>query len=404
MPSDVFAGLKVWDMSWVGVGPLTARYLADYGATVVRLDTSKRPDPLRSAPPYPQGQPGLNNSLFYGDFNASKLGMGLDLSTEEGRLIALQLAEWADVVVESFVPGTMADWGLAYEDLKKVNPSLIMLSSCMQGQTGPRAQYPGYGNLMAALAGYYEITGWPDRGPVAVYGAYTDFIGQRFCASALIAALDHRRRTGEGQHIDVSQFEAGLTFLGTEFLDFETNDRVATRAGNADPYAAPHGNYPCRGNDRWIAIACFTDDHWNALCDLMGNPDWTKEFSTLAERKAREPELNERVAAWTGDWDRDELFYRLQPHLPAGPVHAQSDLYEDAQIVYRDYFEWVEHPVMGKVPYNGLQARLSKTPGFVHKPSPCIGEDSLYVLESILGKSEEESGRLLAEGVIEVTG
>jgi crotonobetainyl-CoA:carnitine CoA-transferase CaiB-like acyl-CoA transferase len=403
--TDVFAGLKVWDMSWVGVGPLTARYLADYGATVIRLDSTRKPDTLRLAPPFQKGVPGLNNSLFYGDYNASKLGLGLDLTTEPGREVARDLVAWADVLLESFTPGNMADWGLSYDKVREINPGIVMLSTCMQGQTGPRASYPGYGNLMAGLSGFYEITGWPDRPPVPVYGAYTDFICQRFATSALVSALGHRRRTGEGQHVDLSQYEAALQLLGPELLDYEVNGRTVTRSGNRDRFAAPHGVYPCQGDDSWIAIACHTDAHYQALVSAMGAPGWAVrgELATAEGRRAAVGELDARIAEWTSGYKQEELFAALQPHVPAGPVYSQSQLYLDPQIVHYGYFVDLPHTVMGTVPYNGMQAVLSKTPGRLRKASPCIGEDSILVLEEILGYSPDRVSGLIAEGAVEIT-
>lgn len=402
---DVFGGLKVWDMSWVGVGPMTARYLADYGATVVRLDSTKRPDILRLGPPFKDGEPGINRSQFYADFNASKLGIGIDMENPLGREVAIRLVEWADVLLESFTPKTMAAWGMSYAELNEVKPSLVMLSTCMQGQTGPRAHYRGFGNVMAALAGFYEVTGWRDRDPVPVFGAYTDFICQRFCATALVAALEHRRSTGEGQHIDVSQYEAAIQFLGTEFLDFEVNGRVVTREGNRDPWACPHNVYACVGDERWIAIAVTSDDEWAALRRAMGNPAWAADpgLSTLEGRKAREDEIDAHLAAWTRTQDRDALWRVLQPEVAAGPVLNQTELHEDPQIVHRGYFETLEHSVMGAVPYDGLQARLSRTPARLRKAAPCVGEDTFTILHEILGMSEDEIGDLIAKEAVEIT-
>ena len=408
-PSEPFAGLKVWDMSWVGVGPLTSRYLADYGATVIRLDSSKRPDVLRMAGPFRNGEPGLNNSHFYGDYNTSKLGMGLDLANPLGKEVAMRLVEWADVVTESFTPKTMAAWGMGYDQLREVNPRVVMYSTCMQGQTGPRRNYRGFGQLMAALSGFYEITGWPDRDPSPVYGAYTDFVCQRFGATALIAAIDHQRRTGEGQHIDLSQFEAALQFLGPELLDLEVNGRVATRAGNTDPFAAPHGVYPCRPGERgerWIAIAVRSDQEWGALVERMGSPAWATDarFSTAAGRKAAEAELDERLAEWTAGHDADELFLHLQPAVAAGPVHDQTALHEDRQIVHRGYYVTLEHTVQGLIPYDGMQATLSATPGRLSKAAPCVGEDTYDILADVLGYSEDEIADLIATEAVEITG
>lgn len=406
---QVFDGLKVWDMSWVGVGPLTGRYLADYGATVVRLDTTKRPDVLRLTPPFRDGRPGLNNSHFYADYNASKLGLGLDLEHPLGRDVALRLVDWCDVLLESFTPKTMAAWGMGYDDLRRRNPGMVMLSTCMQGQTGPRRDYRGFGNLMAALSGFYEICGYPDRDPVPIYGAYTDFICQRFTTSALVAALDHRRRTGEGQHIDVSQYEAAIQLLAPELLDFELNGRVASRNGNRSETACPHGVYPTRpvrGHEGWIAIACETDEQWLALRRAMGDPEWARDpaLSTVLGRKAAEDDVDARVAEWTATRDQRELFDVLQPAVPAGMVHDQTGLHEDPQVVHRGYYVPLEHTEMGRVDYDGLQARLSRTPGRLSKAAPCVGEDSYAVLQDILGMNEDEIADLLAAEAVEITG
>jgi len=409
-PDLPLAGLKVWDMSWVGVGPMTARYLADYGATVVRLDSSKRPDVLRLGAPFRNGEPGLNNSHFYADFNCSKLGVGLDLEQERGRDLARRLVAWSDVVIESFTPKTMQGWGLGYEALAEINPSLVMLSTCMQGQTGPRANYRGFGNLMASLAGYYEITGWPDRDPAMVYGAYTDFICQRFCASVLLAALDHCRRTGEGQHIDVAQFEAALQFLGPELLDLDVNGRVVTRVGNRDLDMAPHGVYPCRPgagpDEAWVTIVVEDDDQWRALRVALGEPPWAgdTDLDNVAGRQAAAVEIDQHLAEWTSVRSVDEVVAVLQPAVAAGPVHDQSALYTDPQIVHRGYFQVLGHTVMGEVPYNGMQAILSRTPARLSKAAPCVGEDSWTVLTEILGMDPDEVAVLIADEVVEMTG
>src|SRR6266516_3872617 len=207
-PSLPLADLKVVDFSWAGVGPITVKYLADHGAAVVRVESHARYDVVRLGPPWHDGKPGIERSQFYASYNTSKLGIALDLSKPEARAIARRLAAWADVVVESYTPRVMRAFGLAYEDLRAVNPRLVMLSTCLQGQTGPYAEFPGFGQLAAALSGFYEIAGWADRAPAPPYGAYTDYVVPRLAARALLAAVDHQRRTGEGQHLDVSQVHA----------------------------------------------------------------------------------------------------------------------------------------------------------------------------------------------------
>ena len=219
-------------------------------ATVVRVESSTRLDACRTVRPFHDGQPGPDSSALFQTMNAGKRMLTLDLSRPEGREVVLDLARWADVVCEAFTPKTLPSLGLDYDVLVKIKPDLIMLSTCLMGQSGPLAQYAGYGNLAAAITGFFELTGWPDRAPAGPYGAYTDYIVPRFNASAILAALEYRRRTGRGQHIDVAQAEAALHFLAPTILDYTANGRVQTRRGNADSELAPHGVYPVRGQDR----------------------------------------------------------------------------------------------------------------------------------------------------------
>jgi crotonobetainyl-CoA:carnitine CoA-transferase CaiB-like acyl-CoA transferase len=406
-PTAPFAGLKVLDLSWVGVGPMTAGYLAAYGATVVKLESTRRPDVLRLTPPFKGGIPGLNNSHFFGDFNAGKLGLGLNLASPEGREGAWRLVEWADVILESFTPKALANWGMDYAEMCKRNPSVVLLSTCMQGQTGPRRLYRGFGNLMASLAGYYELTGWPDRDPALIYGAYTDFIAQRFAALAVVAAMDHRRRTGEGQHIDLSQFEAALQLLGPELLEYEIHGTVARRNGNRDHHRAPHGAYRCRPTDgreeAWVAIACEDDTQWEALraaTDLPDEPTWR----TVEGRKADEDRLDKLIENWTSGRTAADVVGALQPRVACGPVATVPDLHADPQVRHRGYWIDLDHPVYGPTPYSGMQAILSRTPGGWVSPAPCLGEHSFEVLTEFGGIDPDDVARLLADDVVEITG
>jgi crotonobetainyl-CoA:carnitine CoA-transferase CaiB-like acyl-CoA transferase len=412
-----FDGLRVLDLSWVGVGPMTAGYLASYGATVIKIESSKRPDVLRLNPPFRDGTPGLNNSHFFGDFNAGKMSVGLDLDDPRGREVAWRAIEWADVILESFTPKALAAWDMDYSHIRARNPSVVMLSTCMQGQTGPRRLYRGFGNLMAGLAGFYELTGWPDRTPVMIYGAYTDFISQRFTATALLAALDHRRRTGQGQHIDVAQLEAALQFLGPELLAYELDGRVATRAGNRHPELVPHGVFPCRpeperaqrypdggrGAEGWVAISCADDEQWHSLVALTGLPHEDR-WATAAGRRADEDRIEALLAAWTAGRSGRDIAARLQPHVACAPVLGVPELHTDPQILHRGYWVPTDHPVYGPVPYSGMQATLSRTPGVVPGPGPCLGEHTWHVLESILGVDSDTIAALLVDGIAEITG
>lgn len=329
--------------------------------------------------------------------------MALNLSHPGARELALRLIAFADVVLESFTPGTMARWGLDYEALRAVKPDLIYLSSCQQGQTGPRARYAGYGSLAAALAGFNAVTGWPDRDPPTIYGAYTDFVAPHFATATLLAALDHRRRTGQGQHIDLSQLEASLHFLAPEILEYTVNGRVRGRRGNADDRAAPHNAYPCAGEDRWCVIACESESEWEALCRAMGNPDWCRrpECATLESRKRHEVELDRLIARWTATREPYALMQELQAAgVPAGVVQSCSDLHRDPQLNARGAFVWLEHPEMGRSPYEAWAFRCQASPGRP-RPAPCLGEHTEKVLVELLGLSPAEVRRLKEEGVLQ---
>ncbi len=392
-PALPLADLKILDFSWVGVAPITVKYLADHGATVVRVESHARLDVVRLGPPWHEGRPGIERSQFYASYNTSKYGLALDLSKPEAREIARRLAAWADVVVESFTPHVMRGWGLAYEDLRRVNPGLVMLSTCLQGQTGPHAEYPGFGQLMSALSGFYEVSGWPDRAPAPPYGAYTDFIVPRLAATALLAAIDHRRRTGEGQHLDVSQFEASLHFLAPALLDHAVSGTVATRAGNRTDHAAPHGAYPCAGDDRWIAISVRGDEEWRALARVLRRPEWLadRRFATHADRVAAADALDALVADATRPEDARELMDRLQAAgVAAGVVQSALDLHADPVLAGWGFFQWLEHPARSPAPYEGHALRLDETPGRLRWAAPTLGEHTALVLREVLGCTDEE--------------
>ena len=398
-----FEGIKVADFAWVGVGPITAKYLADHGATVVRVESHARPDILRQAPPWTDGQPGLDRSQFFASFNTSKHGITLDLSKPKAQELAKQLIAWADVVLESFTPKAMRNWGLDYDNLRKINPELIMLSTCQQGQTGPHALYPGFGNLMASLTGYYHISGWPDRDPAPPYGAYTDFIAPRFGATALMAALDYRRRTGKGQYIDMAQYEAALHFLSPALLDYWVNGRVLNREGNRSVRAAPHGVYQCQGEDRWLAVSVRTDAQWQGLLDVLGKPGWGDEarFATQTERLAHADTLDGLLDAWAAEQEAEAAAERLQQAgVPAGVVQNCLDLHQDPRLAAWNMFQYLDHKEMGPSPYEGHQFHLSKTPGELRWPAPVMGQHNAYVFGEILGLSESEIAQLTEEKVI----
>lgn len=396
-----FEGLKFADFSWIGVGPITAKVFADHGATVVHVETDKPADRLRLVGPFKDDVPGINRCQFFGAFNTSKLSLQLDLKHPEGVAIAKRLLAWADVCLDSFAAGTMASLGLEWEVARELNPGLIMASTCLMGQTGPAAKLAGYGYHAASVCGFYEVTGWDDRPPGGPFNAYTDTIAPRFLATVLMAALDHRRRTGEGQLIDQAQMESSLHFLGPELLEAQINGKNARRAGNRSPVAAPHDVYPCLGDDQWCAIAVETDAQWRALRLALGDPEWarTSAFDTAAGRLAEHERIDRELAAFTARHPARALMGRLQEAgVPAGMVQRSSDHQEDPQLAHRRFFRPLEHPEMSLVPYEGHAYRIAGYDHGPRLPAPCLGEHTYPVLAEVLGLDDEEIARVMASG------
>ena len=267
----------------------------------------------------------------------------------------------------------MKAWGLDYESLKQVNPDIIMVSSCLMGQTGPRAQVAGYGNMAAAITGFYDLTGWPDRSPAGPFLAYTDGVSPRLMLVSLLSALEHRRRTGEGQHIDVSQAEAAIHLLAPAILDYELNGHIASRDGNRDLQLCPHGVYPCKGEDRWIAIVCQSDEAWQTLRELAGL-SLDADLATAPERKAREDELDALISNWTRDQDDAELEARLiAAGIAAHVVQNSAECWTDPQLQTRDHFVEAHHPSVGPVIIEGSRFKFVPHAGPDHQGAPRTG-------------------------------
>ena len=278
-----------------------------------------------------------------------------------------------------------------------------MLSSSLMGQTGPWHNSPGYGDQLTAVSGISQISGWPDRIPGEV-GFYTDYIAPRFNALSLIAALDYRRRTGKGQYLDIAQHQGSLQFVSPLLLDYEVNNRIAGRIGNRDPNGSPHGNWTCMGVDRWCAIVVFTDDEWKAFCSVIGEPEWTKEprFSTFEGRKENEDELEALITAWTIEQVDKDVMDRMQAAgVPAAIVNSPEDQMEnDPQLLSREFFQWRDHPELGRYRPPRQPCVLSKTPCQIER-APLYGEHNEYAFKEILGMTDDEIAELVIEGVIQ---
>jgi benzylsuccinate CoA-transferase BbsF subunit len=402
MAKGALDGVKVADFSWQMQLPMAIQWLADNGATVVRVESVTSPDTIRVMPPR-RGE-GVGMSGFYAFLTSNRYSLSINMKNRRGPELAKKLVAWADIFAHNFTVGTVDKWGLDYESIKKIKPDIIALESNFLGQTGPYAKAPGFGVMGVAQCGITNFTGWPDRSPLNPFVGFTDLVTPRFAASAILAALDYRSRTGKGAYIDICQLESSLQVIAAPLLQYTANGVESTRMGNECPYAAPHGAYPCRGDDRWCTIAVFTDEEWQSFIQAIGHPAWTKEdkFSTLLGRKQNEGELNTLVGQWTVNFTPEEVMTKLQTvGVAVGPVESPADILEDTQLKARNHFQYVENRELGMFPYNGQSYRLSKTPAEFRFSPPDIGENNEYVCRELLGMSEKEYVDYLISGVLE---
>ena len=405
METHALANLKVVEFAAFAAGPMVGKHLGEHGAQVIHVESRTRPDGFRvHYPPYKDNQPGLDRTGSFAIFNDSKMSVALNLKSARGVEIAKQIIAWADVLIENFVPGVMERLGLGYEAACAVNPSIVYLSSCNMGQTGPKASQRGFGSQLTSQSGFTELAGYPGGEPMLLFGPYIDFVAVGFGLTAVLAALDYRRRTGRGQYIDLSQYETGVQFIVPALLDYEANGRVMTHHGNRDPNAAPHGAYPCRGDDnRWCVIAVFSEDEWRAFCRAVEHPEWADDarFRTLAARKQNEDELDRLVGAWTAQFTPREVMEKLQAvGVRAAVVNTLADLFCDPQLKHRRIWREMPHPVLEQFDYEGPPFALSETPAELRR-SPLLGEHNRRVLGELLGMSDAEIDELMKQGAIE---
>ncbi len=397
------AGVRVLDLTWVGAGPIGTKILGEFGAEVIKVESSSRPDPLRRTGPFAAGDDPLERSGYFADRNAGKRSVSLDLGDPRARDVVLRLAAVSDVCAQSFRPGTMEKWGLGYEDLITVRPDLIYLAMPMQGEWGPHARFSGFGATLVALCGLHELCGYPDREPVGTGTNYPDHVPNPLHAVfAVLAALSHRSRTGEGQRIELSQLESTLNVIGPA-IEQAAAGAEPHRAGNRVAHAAPHAVLPAAGPDAWIAVAVMDDMQWCALAELTGIPAFQDpDLATLPARKAREDEIEAALGAWTAARPSEETAATLMAAgIAASPVRNAAELLAGAGgLRDRGAFEWLDHPVMGRSVYTAPTPRLSRTPGRLGGPAPLLGQDTTDVLVETLGMDPAEVAELRADGVL----
>jgi benzylsuccinate CoA-transferase BbsF subunit len=403
MDAQIFEGIRIIEFGWAVVGPLTSSWLGGYGAEVIKVETGTRPDIIRSMTPFKEDRVHLDNSLFFGRENANKMSMSLNLKHPKAVALARELVAKSDVVLDSYTAGVMGRYGLGYEDLKTVRPDIIMLSSCMYGQTGKLRAMPGYGVPLTAISGLTYLCGWPDRQPTGPYGSYTDYLVPRFNLLAIAAALDYRRRTGEGVYLDAAQLESSVQFVSPVLLDLQANGHVTRHDGNRDVQGAPHGVYPCLGKEKWIAISVMDEDQWKGFCRALGNPSWalSPDFVTSGARRKNQEALDQYVTEWTSEKEPEEIMNLLQGQgVPAGKANNGKDLGEDPQLKHDGYYTRLPHPEMGETDFACHSITFSRSPQRMMR-SPCLGEHTENICQDILGMHPDTFLKLKNEGVFE---
>ena len=386
-------GVKVLDFTHVLAGPFGTRVLADMGADVVKIMSAVRERG--------RGQ----DSPYYLMWNRNKRSLALDMRQEESRALALRLADEADIVIDNFSPGVLDRWNVGYEIVSETNPGVIYVQMSGMGASGPWSSFVTYAPTIHGLGGLTHLTGVPGRGDIGIGYSYNDHQAGLHAAVAVLAALEGRRSTGKGQHVEISQFEVGVNFAGPPLLDWFANRRSASPVVNRDPYDnnAPHGCYPCAGaasealaDERWVAIACMNDEQWRCLRGVLGDPEWARDpkLATAAGRSEATEMLDKRIGEWTQRFEAEVVTERCQAAgVPAGVVQTGLDMCErDPQLKQSGFLVEIEepHPIAGQTYADRLPIYFERTPCDEYKPAPVVGQHNAEVLSEWLGMSEEE--------------
>jgi crotonobetainyl-CoA:carnitine CoA-transferase CaiB-like acyl-CoA transferase len=392
--NETLKGIRVVDLTRVLAGPYATRILADFGAEVIKVQSSKTATGAE-----------VNTSSYFSAWNRNKRSITLDLSYPEARELFLKLTAISDIVIENFSPRVMANWGLNYQNLTAVNPELIMVSTSAMGQTGPWKDSVAFGPTIQALSGLTYLTSFDKDVPLGPGYAYGDIVAGLYAVIATLLALEHRESEGNGQYIDLSEYEALSGLMGTTFMDILVNQREVLPQGNGPHYlsAAPHGCYRCSGRDRWCAIAVFTDEEWQALKTVMGNPDWAEQerFSELSSRQRHAPELDALLEQWTVKHDAKGLMQILQEAgVTAGVVQSAEDLAQDTHLNARGYFIRSKDTGRGLTMTDAFPAIFTGTRTPRWKAAPLLGEDNHYVFIELLGLEEGELSSYVERGII----
>lgn len=398
-------GLVVCDFSWVGAGPITTNVLGQCGAEVIKIESLKRPDILRKGGPFKDGiADGLERSGYFANRNPNKKCIALNMRQPKARDVAVRLIEKSDIIINNFRVGQMEKWNLGWEDVKKINPRIIYVTMSLQGMDGPHKSYMGFGVNLNALCGLTAQACMPGKSPFGTGTNYTDHVMvPTHTLFGIMAALLQREKTGQGQTVEISQLECAIAMKPIDSMVYAANGEIMGPMGCGDPNAAPHGVYTTLGYRKWLAIAVFSNEEWAALQKVMGNPSWAKDpkFATLDDRKENEEELNACIEDWTRDKYATQLMKALvKEGVKAGLVNDARAAVEDEHLIERNYWAYLDHPVVGLSLYNRAPIMFSETPIEMRKAAPLLGEHTDEVLTGFLGYSKKELDALKAADVL----
>ncbi|MBE0611020.1 MAG: CoA transferase [Dehalococcoidia bacterium] len=400
MPLD---GVRVVDLTMVWAGPFGARMLGDYGAEVIKVESPRQWDLLRSLGLIPRTEAHwYNKSAYFNHNNRDKYALALDLNDARGKDVLLKLCAVSDIIVENFRTDVMDNLGLTYEAVRAVNPRIIYVSMPGHGKTGPEKDYVAYGSNVEQLAGLVSLSGYEGDEPMKTGFSYGDPMAGTALVGAVATALRQRSLTGEGMYLELAQRENLTMFVGEYLVDYSMNRQARPPIGNRHPILAPHNRYQCAGEDRWVTIACETDAQFTALCGVIGRPELAADprFATNDGRKANEAELDPAIEAWTAVRGHYEVMHLLQrAGVPAGAVLTTPELLADPHL--RSRGAWVEHTHAdaGTWEMEAPPWKLSRTPGHIRMPAPGFGEHNSYVLRDLLRLPEERIAELYAAGI-----
>ncbi len=392
--------IRVANFGWFWGAPMLGHLFADLGAEVVRIETWSNVDKVRTSSMAMTDTYG--ESYFFHNLMRSQRSVSLDLSKPGALEIAKALIRQSDVVVENFRAGVFQRLGLGYEEVRRVRPDVVMLSLSAYGQEGPLRSASGFGSNLACFTGMDGLQGYSASEPRSFAIAVLDPFNGALAAFAVLAALRHRERTGQGQYIDMAQTESAIAMFGAPILDYVMNRRIHHAIANRDLAMAPHGVYPCRGHDQWLTIAVATDAEWAGLRAALGDPPWAHDprFADSFRRLRHQDALDEAIASWTRQRDAYEAAFLLQRHgVPAFPALSGAQVYTDPHFLERESWVEVQHPY-GREHIYGIHWKMSGTPGRVRRPSPLLGMDNPYVFQELLGMREDETRALEAVKVM----